>query len=128
MARVNPTGLAQLRQHLTALALQGAEAAAEVSRDKLSGEGSGVHYARLPNRSSTEREYPAEQTGALRDSLAAEPAGPLRARFGVIHNPPPYAVPLHFKPPDAGGRPFMDDLLQDRDVHRAVRQVTGVKP
>lgn len=127
MAQVNPSGLARLRQQLTTLALRGAEAAAEVSRDKLSGPGSGNQYARLPNRSSTEREYPAEQTGALRASMAAAPAGPLRARFGAIRSPPPYVHALHFKPPDAGGRPFMDDLLQDRDVRHAVRQAMGVR-
>lgn len=128
MARVNPAGLASLRVRLTAVALRGAEAAADVARDKLSGPGSGRQYARLPNRSSAEGEYPAEQSSRLRDSLGAEGAGSLRARWGALRNVPGYAVALHFKPPDMGGRPFMDDLLQDRDVHRAVRAAMGVRP
>ncbi|MHA0045377.1 hypothetical protein [Deinococcus sp. PEB2-67] len=128
MARVNPAGLASLRVRLTAVALRGAEAAADVARDKLSGPGSGRQHARLPNRSSAEGEYPAEQSSRLRDSIDAEGAGSLRARWGALRNVPGYVMALHFKPPDMGGRPFMDDLLQDRDVHRAVRTAMGVKP
>lgn len=128
MARVNPAGLASLRVRLTAVALRGAEVAVDVARDKLSGPGSGRQYARLPNRSSAEGEYPAEQSSRLRDSIDAEGAGSLRARWGALRNAPGYVMTLHFKPPDMGGRPFMDDLLQDRDVHRAVRAAIGVKP
>ena len=128
MARVNPAGLDSLRARLTPLALAGAQAAADVAREKLSGPGSGRQHARLPNRSSAEGEYPAEQSSRLRDSIDAEGAGSLRARWGALRNVPGYAVALPFKPPDMGGRPFMDDLLQDRDVHRAVRTAMGVRP
>ncbi|MFC4428032.1 hypothetical protein [Deinococcus navajonensis] len=130
MAKINPAGLAKLRGALGQVALAGAEGAAEVLRDKLSGEGSGRQYSGLPNRSSSEREYPAEQSGALRDSIAAEPAEEARARFGPIKSPPVEAgylhfsnaqemALLHFRPPDMGGRPFMDDALHDRDIHKA---------
>ena len=130
MARVNPAGLAKVRAALTPAALSGAQAAADVLRDKLSGPGSGRQHPSLPNRSSSPGEYPAEQTGALRDSIAAEPAVEGRARFGPIHDPPVEAgylhfssgqelALLHFRAPDMGGRPFMDDARQDRDIHAA---------
>lgn len=125
--RLNPAGLAKVRQNLTPLALKGAGAAVEVAQDKLTGPGSGRQYPGLPNRSSAEGEYPAEQSGDLRDSMAAEAVGEGRALFGPIHNPPPYVRDLHFKPPSDGGRPFMDDLFYDRDIHRAVRAAVGAK-
>lgn len=136
--RPNPAGLASLRDRLTAVALKGAEAAVEVSRDKLSGPGSGRQYAGLPNRSSAPHEYPAEQTGDLLRSMDARAEGEGRAVFGPINSPPPEAgylhfssaadiVGLHFRPPDDGGRPFMDDLLHDRDVQNAVKRAVGAK-
>jgi len=121
MARINPAGLAQLQLRLTPLALRGAEAAAETLRGKLSGGGSGVQYRGQPNRSSSEGEYPAEQEGDLLRSIKARisPGRPGFAEFGSIDGPP-HVTLLHFKPPDQGGRPFMDDALQDRDIHRAI--------
>lgn len=119
MSRLKADGLAAFRRDLSARALKGAEAAAEVLREKLSGPGSGVQYPGHPNPASRESEYPAEQTGELRESIGARPAGDGRAQFGSIDDPPEYAADLHFKPPDAGGRPFMDDALHDRDIHRA---------
>lgn len=124
MARVNPAGLAKLRARLTPLALAGAQAAADVARDKLSGPGSGLQYARLPNRSSAEGSTPpsrAAACGTVSTRRGREPARPLgrpaqrpRVRHGAA-----------LQTPDMGGRPFMDDLLQDRDVHRAVRAAMG---
>ncbi|WP_019584678.1 hypothetical protein [Deinococcus apachensis] len=127
MAKVSAAGLGQLRQQLTGLALKGAEAAADTLREKLSGGGGGAQYAGQPNRSSREGEYPAEQTGRLRDSMDARQAGEMRAEFGSIIDPPEYVADLHFKAPEEGGRPFMDDALYDQDVHRAVREAVGVK-
>lgn len=121
MARINPAGILQLQVRLTPRALQMAEAAAEVLREKLSGAGSGVQYPGLPNRSSAEHEYPAEQSGELAGSIQARasPDRPGFAEFGSIDGPA-YAAMLHFKPPEAGGRPFMDDARQDRDIHAAM--------
>ncbi|WP_412027019.1 hypothetical protein [Deinococcus yunweiensis] len=139
MATLNRTGLSRLRrERLTPLAVAGAQAAAGVLREKLSGEGSGRKYPGLPNRSSSQTEYPAEQSGALRDSISARADGDGRAVFGPIIDPPVEAgylhfstqadiARLHFRPPADGGRPFMDDALEDRDLHQAVREAMGVK-
>ena len=121
MARINPAGLAQLQVRLTPAALRGAQAAADKLHEKLSGEGSGVKYSGLPRRSSAEGEYPAEQKGDLLRSIKArpDPKRPGFAEWGSIDGPA-FVTALHFKAPDAGGRPFMDDALQDRDIHQAV--------
>jgi hypothetical protein len=121
MARINPAGLAQLQARLTPRAVRAAQAAAEVLKVKLSGGGSGVQYFGLPNRSSSENEYPAEQSGDLAKSIQARasPGRPGFAEFGSIDGPA-YAAVLHFKPPDAGGRPFMNDAQHDRDIHAAI--------
>lgn len=123
--RVNPAGLTRLRQRLTTVALAGAQAGADVLAEKLSGPGSGRHHAGLPNRSSAEGEYPAEQEGDLRDSIDARPAGEGAALFGPINNPPDHLHALHARPPDMGGRPFLTDALYDRDIHRAI--VEGIE-
>lgn len=127
MATTNRAGLAELRRRLTPLAVRGAEAGANVAREKLGGPGTGVHHSGQPNPSSRQGEYPAEQRGKLLGSLSARPAGPGAAEFGPLDNPPSYLVGLHFKPPDEGGRPFMDQLAQDGDVHTAVRQTVGAR-
>ncbi|WP_407570729.1 hypothetical protein [Deinococcus altitudinis] len=121
MARINPAGLAQLQARLAPRALRAAEAAAEVLKAKLEGAGSGRQYPSLPNRSSNENEYPAEQSGELARSIQARisPGRPGFAEFGSIDGPA-YAAVLHFKPPDAGGRPFMNDAQHDRDIHAAI--------
>ena len=102
-------------------------AAADVLQEKLSGGGSGAQYPGQPNRSSAEGEYPAEQTGQLRDSIGARRAGELRVEFGSIIDPPDHNLDLHFKPPDQGGRPYMDDALYDRDIHAAIKEALGAK-
>ncbi len=127
MAKLNPQGLAELKRRLGGVAVAGAYAAADVLQEKLSGPGSGRQYPGQPNRSSSPGEYPAEQTGQLVDSISARRAGELRAEFGSIIDPPEYNLDLHFKPPDEGGRPYMDDALQDRDIHQAVREAMGLK-
>lgn len=126
MARINDFGLAKLRERLTPLALRGAEQAAEVLREKLSGEGSGRKYASLPNRSSSEHEYAAEQSGRLKASVGAKKTE-CGASFGLIDNVPSYAAALHFKPPSDGGRPVIDDALHDRDIHQAFVDAIGGK-
>ncbi|SMB85789.1 hypothetical protein [Deinococcus hopiensis] len=126
MASLNRAGVAQHKEQLTLKVLKAAEAAADVLREKLSGGGSGTQYPGQPNAASTEGEYPAEQTGRLRESIGARSAGLLRAEFGSIHDPPDYNVDLHFKPPDQGGRPYMDDALHDRDIHVVIRVAMGV--
>lgn len=122
MARINPAGLAHLLVRLTPRALRGAEAAAQLLREvKLSGAGSGIQYRGQPNRSSSPSEYPAEQDGDLLRSIKARvsPGRPGFAEFGSIDGPA-FVPFLHFKPPDEGGRPFMDDALQDRDIHKVI--------
>lgn len=123
--RVNRAGLDRLRQRLTAVALAGAQGGAGVLAEKLSGPGSGRHHAGLPNRSSAEGEYPAEQEGDLLGSIDARPAGEGAALFGPINNPPDHLHALHSRSPDMGGRPFMDDARHDRDIHRAI--VEGIE-
>lgn len=128
MARVNRAGLAEVRRTiLTPLALKGAQAASEVLREKLGQAGSGQQWPGLPRPSSAVGEYPARQTGELQESIDAREAREMRAEFGAIQNPPDYAAALHFKPPDDGGRPFMDFALHDEEVHDAVRKATGAK-
>lgn len=126
MSRVDLNGLARLQARLGTLALRGAEAAAGVARDKLSGPGSGRLYAGQPQRSSAPGEYSATQTGAHRASLGHRPDGPARAVFGFL-DPPAHSHALHFKPPGDGGRPDLDHLLEDPDVQRAVKEAMGVK-
>ena len=123
--RPSPQGWAELHRRLTARALKGAEAGAEVLRDKLSQEGSGRHHGGQPNRSSAPGEYPALQTGDLRDSIAPQEVGDLHARFGPLANPPPEAVLMQVLPPDQGGRPYLDLAYADEDVRDAV--LRGVK-
>lgn len=112
---------AQLERLLRRVTLSAATSAAEVLAEKLSGPGGGVQYPGQPNRSSAPGEYPAEQSGKLRDSIKAKPLEGTRSGFGSVDGPE-YVIPLHFSP---DGRPFMDDAKHDRDVHRAVRE--GVK-
>ncbi|PJI53535.1 hypothetical protein CTI14_27160 [Methylobacterium radiotolerans] len=118
------------------MALAGSQEAAEVLRDKLSGSGSGRKYPGLPNRSSTPGEYPAEQTSDLVNSIDARVESSGKALFGPIRSPPVEAgylhfsseedmALLHFRPPDMGGRPFLDDARHDRDIHRAI--VEGIE-
>ena len=127
MARLKPQGIAEHKKQLMGQLMAGAYAAADVLQEKLSGGGSGTQYPGQPNRSSTPGEYPAEQTGQLRDSISARRAGELRAQFGSIIDPPDHNIDLHFKPPDEGGRPYMDDALHDRDIHNAIRTAIGAK-
>ena len=126
----SPGGKAALTQALGQRALLGAQAGAAVLAEKLGGEGSGTQYPGQPNRASAQGEYPAEQTGELRRSIAArpDPERPGAAQFGPLDDPPDYVAALHFKPPDDGGRPFLDDALQDRDVRRAVLDAVRGKP
>ena len=121
----NPAGMAALKQHLTARALNGAQAGAETLRDKLGQEGSGVQYAGQPNRSSRPGEYPARQTGDLQGSVTALPDGERRAVFGPLDNPPPEAYYMQILPPDMGGRDYMGLAYADEDIRRAVLE--GVK-
>lgn len=119
MASLSASGLAALRRQLSGVALAGAQGGSGGLAGKLEGEGTGVQYPGLPRRSSAPGEYPAEQSGDLRDSIAARQAGE-GAEFGPINNPPDYVLPLHFRPPSDGGRPFMDMALHDPDIHAAV--------
>lgn len=118
--KANAAGMAQLRRLLEAKALEGAQAGAVVLRDKLSQEGSGIHHPGLPRRSSAQGEYPAMQTGDLRDSVAARPAGVMRAEFGAINDPPPEAYYMQILPPDQGGRDYMGLAYGDEDIRAAV--------
>ena len=120
MARINPAGLAQLESMLTLRALRAAEAAAELLKVKLGQPGSGTHYTGQPNASSSMGEYPAKQTGDLQASISARPGPqPGFAEFGSIGGPPEAAL-LHFRPPDKGGRPFMNMAVIDPDIHAVI--------
>ncbi|GHG21481.1 hypothetical protein GCM10017784_11220 [Deinococcus indicus] len=119
-ARVRPGAAGQLRDVLRRVTLAAAEGGAATLREKLSGPGSGTYHPGQPNQSSAPGEYPAEQSGAVRDSVMAVPIGDTRSAFGSVDGPA-HVIPLHFKPPDAGGRPFMDDAKHDRDIHAGMR-------
>jgi len=115
-----PGADAQLETYLRRLTFAGAAGGAGALQEKLRGPGSGVHHPGNPNPSSSEGEYPAEQTGALADSIMPVHLEGTRSGFGSVDGPP-WTVALHFKPPGDGGRPFMDDAKHDRDIHRAMR-------
>jgi len=137
VARLNPQGVQALKDRLSRLALQGAQAGADVLQEKLSGEGTGVHYAGQPRRASAPGEYPSLQSGDLRDSISARSAGPLAAEFGPLSNPPVQAgylhfsneeamLAMHFREPARGGRPFLDMALADEDVRDAIKKEVGI--
>ena len=121
MARINPAGLAQLQARLTPRAVRAAQAAADLLKVKLGQPGSGTHYTGQPNPSSSAGEYPAKQTGDLQASIAARPSAgrPGFAEFGSIGGPLEAEL-LHFKPPDKGGRPFMNMVLVDPEIHAVI--------
>lgn len=118
--RPDPRGMQELGRRLSLLALKGAEAGAEVLKDKLSQAGSGPLYPGQRNPASVSGEYPAMQTGALRDSIAARATEDGHAEFGPINDPPQEALLMQVLPPDQGGRYYLDLAQADVDVRDAV--------
>lgn len=86
---------------LEAASWAGAEAFdASVAR----GARSGVRYAGSPAQSSAPGEYPQEQSGEYRRSIAAARVAWNLHVFGPIVDPPEYAFWLEVLPPQDGGR------------------------
>lgn len=94
--------------------------------DALSQEGSGIWYEGNPRRSSAPGEYPAPQTEALLGSIDVQPDGPLSYAVGSFSAGQPegfdHAVELESRPPEHGGRPFLEMALVDPDLHRELGQ------
>lgn len=99
------------------------KAGAAKVEEKLSQEGTGVKYANLPNRSSRPGEWPSKQEGDLAGSVESAPTGPLSGVISVGDK----AAMFHRKPISAGGRPFLDYALHDREyldaIDEAVKRV-----
>lgn len=93
--------------------------------DALSQEGSGVLYEGNPRRSSAIGEMPAPQSEQLLGSIDVRKDGngwavgsfSDRDAEGYAH-----AVELESKPPEQGGRPFLEMALADRDLHDLLRR------
>lgn len=98
--------------------------------DALSQEGSGIHWPDNPNRSSAVGEYPAAQTEALVQSIDVRYQGNLKWDVGSYADQNAegfqHAVELESRPPEQGGRPFLEKLWADPDFRDAV--LTGKGP
>ncbi|WP_339098304.1 hypothetical protein WDJ50_18660 (plasmid) [Deinococcus sp. VB142] len=109
----------QLDRLFRRVTMAAAKGGAAELQDKLSGAGSGTHHPGQPNPSSAQGEYPAEQSGTLKDSIMPVRLDGTRSAFGSVDGPD-YLLALHYKPPGDGGRPFLDDAKHDRTIHRAM--------
>lgn len=98
--------------------------------EKLSGPGSGVHWPGQPNPSSAPGQYPAEQSGALVQSIDARREGD-HWEVGSF-DAPPEAFALEYPSPpgspitrqsDHGARPWLSKALTDPDLHRRLEEV-----
>ncbi|GAA5503015.1 hypothetical protein Dxin01_02764 [Deinococcus xinjiangensis] len=100
-----------------------ARAAANFLTDVLGQAGSGTHWPGLPNPSSAPGQYPAEQSGKLRESIDAQLIEGVW-EFGSF-NAPPEAWALEYpSPPNSpitrqsahGARPWLSKALTDPDL------------
>ena len=125
--RPNPNLGAELRARNTDLMAAGADEAADILQANLSSgsHGTGVHYPRLPNRSSAEGEMPVMQSGRLAAGVTSA-----RSDDGaqvVINDTLGKLLGLEFSPPStnpnqpgtpkrvSGGRaPMWETMMDDR--------------
>ena len=98
-----------------------AEIAKTELRERLSHSGSGEQHAGLPNRSSAGGEYPAQQFGALHDSIDARAIGPLLYGVGSF-DAPDEAHLLENRPPSEGGRPWLSKALVDPEFREKIKK------
>ena len=115
----NRAAHALIEADLLRVLIAGTDAYAEKLTEVLSGPGSGQHWPNQPNASSAEGEYPAEQSGALLDSIGTEVTGPTEVAVGAF-NAPAEAFELEFRDPVAGGRPWLSKSAEDPAFHQAI--------
>lgn len=89
---------------------------AVVIQENLDQEGSGVHYAGLPRRSSAPGEYPAPQSRELQNSIDARPFDAFRYGVGA-YDAPEHAIYLEFYPPAQGGRVWLSRTMETPITH-----------
>ncbi|MEI3783780.1 hypothetical protein U9R89_21925 [Pectobacterium brasiliense] len=118
----------QLARLLAPHVAQAARTVAAFLRQKMTGPGSGVQWVGQPRPSSAPGEYPAEQTGALVDSLDAQAVNLLHWQAGAF-NAPEQAFWLEYPPPpDApfskttahGARPWISKAFQDPELYQRI--------
>lgn len=74
------------------------------------GHGRVYKHGNVEHRASAPGEYPAPDTQALSGSIKTEAEGDIVAVGTSVE----YAQPLEYKPPGAGGRPFMRRILDEK--------------
>ena len=93
---------------------------ADALQEKLSHEGSGVLHIGNANRSSTESEYPALQTAALRNSIGYERTGPLTYAVGSFESKDAegykHGQELENTPISKGGRRWIAKAFHDPEL------------
>src|SRR5690554_4090802 len=104
-----------------------ARTGAAITKAHLNEPGTGIKYPNLPNRSSAPGEYPARQFGPLQDSIGSDRVAATVYHVGSIHNPPPEAFYMEFKPvvgkwPHNGGRPWLSRSMEDAETHVRMNQ------
>lgn len=87
-----------------ALRLASNEGALTLYENLEAGERSGIQYFFLPRQSSAAGEFPQEQSGDLRASIASWQIAPLKFGMGFKNNVPEYAIDIEYAPSDQGGR------------------------
>jgi hypothetical protein len=122
-----PGGRARLHAILNGALERASREAKDVLRENLSQPGSGIHHPGQPNRSSAAGEYPAEQSGKLRDSIDYRTVGDLSFAVGSFdlikfdrEGSIPYPVKLEFYPPEQGGRQWLSRTAFDPTTHERV--------
>ena len=120
-------------KHLMSVA---AEEGADILHENLSSgsHGSGVHYARLPNRSSAEGEMPVMQSGALSEGVGTRDGTGTGSQV-VINDKLGKLLGLEFSPPStnpnqpgkskrhSGGRAPMWETMTDDRTGQAMKAV-----
>lgn len=125
----NPAMKAEMHSRLKHLMTEAAEAAADVLAGNLNSpsHGSGVHYPRLPNRSSAEGQMPVRQSGDLVRGVGTEATDGTASQV-VIEDDRGKLLGLEFSPPSAnpnqpgspkrvsGGRAPMWETMTDHET------------
>jgi hypothetical protein len=90
-----------------------------VIKENLVGPRSGRKYPNLPNRSSSQYEYPAYQFGDLFDSVGNRKIHKLEFEIGSILNPPDHAyyLELNLAGTAPGTRPWLDPTYTNPTFH-----------
>lgn len=121
-----PGALDLLTQDVDKRIQAAASIAASITKAHLDEPGMGIHWPGLPNPSSARGQYPARQFGPLQDSIGNERAGVARYYVGSIHNPPPEAHYMEFKPVKMGGRPWLSKSMEDPQTHQEMNRAVAV--